>query len=322
MTTIETPKRTGAGARAAETRRRRQAEQIAAAMCATVDTLKPAIGQAVAAHVQPLAVRLDALEKVQPPQPPRKLTIEIPKLNISADAGVQHFRFGSLLQILSCGLHAYLVGPAGSGKTTAAEKCADMLKLDFYCQSVGAQTTQAQLLGYMDATGKYVGTVFRSAFEKGGVFLLDEVDAGNANVLTILNAALANGTCSFPDGMVKRHKDFRCVAAANTFGTGADRQYVGRNQLDAASIDRFAFLEWPYDESLERHLTGNDAWVTRVQAVRKAVARLKIRHVVSPRASFSGAKMLAAGVAQSEVEDSVLWKGMDFDSRAKVGAAL
>ena len=122
----------------------------------------------------------------------------------------------------------------------------------------------------------------------------------------------------FPDKRVSRHPDFRVVAAANTFGTGADRQYVGRNQLDAASLDRFAFLEWGYDEALERSLAGNDAWVDRVQKVRKAVSTLKIRHVVSPRASIQGASLLAAGMAQSAVESAVLFRGLDSATVAKI----
>ena len=40
------------------------------------------------------------------------------------DIGTQHFQFPALLQILSTKLNVYLVGPAGSGKTTAAINCA------------------------------------------------------------------------------------------------------------------------------------------------------------------------------------------------------
>jgi MoxR-like ATPase len=248
-------------------------------------------------------------------------------VELSGEGSVQkiegkHKCFGMLLAILKSGLHAYLVGPAGSFKTTAAEQCANELGREFFCQSVGQQTTQSQLLGYMDANGNYVSTVFRKAFEFGGVFLLDEIDAGNANVLTVLNAALANSLCSFPDGMVKRHPDFLCIAAANTIGTGADRQYVGRNQLDAASIDRFAFLDWPYDEELELKIAPNFAWTTYVQKVRRVVAELKVRHVVSPRASIAGGKMLANGVDAKSVAEIVIWKGMDAATRAKVEAGL
>ncbi|MCH7728630.1 MAG: hypothetical protein IH991_19420, partial [Planctomycetes bacterium] len=73
-------------------------------------------------------------------------------------------------------------------------------------------------------------------------------------MLVVVNAALANGHLRLPDGTtVDRHADFVCAAAANTFGTGADRQYVGRNQLDAATLDRFAAcrLAFDYDVDLE-----------------------------------------------------------------------
>jgi hypothetical protein len=55
---------------------------------------------------------------------------------------------------------------------------------------------------------------------------------------------------------IKRHKTFRLVLAANTWGTGATRQYVGRNQLDASTLDRFclATIFVTYDESLESSL--------------------------------------------------------------------
>ena len=89
------------------------------------------------------------------------------------------------------------------------------------------------------AQGTIVSTEFRKAYENGGLFLFDEIDASMPGAILAFNAALANNFMDFPDKKVPRHKDFYCIAAANTFGSGADRQYVGRNQLDAASLDRF-----------------------------------------------------------------------------------
>ena len=130
-------------------------------------------------------------------------------------------------------------------------------------------------------------------------------------MLTVLNAALANGSYRFPNGeLVERHADFRCMAAANTFGRGADRLYVGRNQLDAATLDRFTVHNFDYDESLERHLAGNDAWVDIVQSARKKAFDLKERVVISPRAAVFGAKMLARGRAIAEVKNTCLFKGI------------
>lgn len=252
---------------------------------------------------------------------PRIIQIKTLK-NKKVDLGIQHESFETLLTLVGAGVHPYLVGPAGSGKTTAASAVAKALDLPFYSESVCIQTPASKLVGYMDANGNYVGTPFRRAYEKGGVFLLDEIDNGNANVLAMLNSALSNGSCSFADGMVKRHKDFRCIAAANTFGNGADRQYVGRCQLDAATLDRFCTLVWDYDEEMEIAIAGNREWTEYVQACRKGAADLKIRIVISPRASIEGARLLEAGMLRSEVETLRIWKGLEKGSIDKIKSRI
>jgi MoxR-like ATPase len=232
------------------------------------------------------------------------------------DLGKQHRLFPTLLQILSTKLNVYLVGPAGSGKTYAAQKCAEALGVQFYF--TGAIASEFKLTGFIDAQGHIVSTEFRKAFENGGLFLFDEIDASYPQAVLAFNAALANDYMDFPDKQVKRHENFYCIAAANTYGQGADRQYVGRNQLDAASLDRFVFLDWKYDENLERELAGNQEWSDYVQKVRRFIEAMKIRHVVSPRASISGAKLLASGIEREIVEQTILWKGLDEARKNKI----
>ena len=229
----------------------------------------------------------------------------------------QHFQFETILQLAGLGENILLSGPAGSGKTTVAEKVAETLKLPFWPQSVGAQTSKGDLMGIPAPEG-YRPSPLRQCYEFGGVWLIDELDAGHAGVLTIVNQALANGICGFPDKTVKRHPDFICIAAANTWGHGANSAYCGRNQLDAATLDRFARLPFDYDESLERELAGNNQWVDRVQAIRKAVFGCGAKVIVSPRASIMGARMLAAGMDQSLVEDVRIWNGVDRATKEKV----
>ena len=229
-----------------------------------------------------------------------------PKVN----AGKVHKSFEDLLIVAQCRQHAFLTGAAGSFKTSSAEKVAEVLELEHSAVSVCAQTTASTLLGYMNAVGDYVSTEFRKRYEHGGVFILDEIDNGNANVLAVLNSALANGSCAFPDGMVKRHEDFILVATANTYGTGANAQYVGRNALDAATLDRFNTIQWDYDEELEYSICPTQ-WCKHVQLIRKAVANLGIKTVISPRATFNGQKLLDAGMDIAKVEAQLLWRGLD-----------
>jgi hypothetical protein len=232
----------------------------------------------------------------------------------------RHMIFADALATVAADVNLFLVGPAGSGKTTLAAQIAEALELPF--QFNGALDSPYKLSGFIDAQGRIVSTAFRRAYSEGAVYLFDEVDASLPGALLAFNAALANGHADFPDGTIERHPNFRCIAAANTFGLGADRQYVGRNQLDAASLDRFAFLEMPYDEKLERLLAGDTDWTAFVQSARHACDTLKLRHVVSPRASIAGAKMLSRGMKRETVERMTVWKGLDAATVRKVQEAM
>lgn len=235
--------------------------------------------------------------------------------------GLRHKQLEQLINYAALRLSPLLVGMAGTGKTHAGMQAAEALGLSFYSISVGAQTTKTDIMGYMDAGGRYIRTHFRDAYENGGVFLMDEIDAGNANVLITINAALSNGLAAFPDAMVNRHKDFIFIASANTFGNGANRQYVGRNQLDAATLDRFALIEWHIDDALEENLSSGingKPWYKAVRAARDYVADKNIRALVSPRATQKGCQLLNIGCDVNEVIDATLLGSVPDDKKNDV----
>ena len=292
----------------------------------STDPLGSAIVQSIMEHLDMESIKPD-MDKVnelikgevaKQIESVKRVSIEVQTPSTSKNVGAQHEQFETLLKMISAGVNVMMVGPAGSGKTHTAKEVARALDKRFFSTSVGPQSSKVDFMGYMDANGNYVRTNWREAFENGGVFLVDELDAGNPQILTTINQSTENGTAGFPDGQVSRHPDFIVIASANTYGRGADRMYVGRQQLDAATNDRFAVLEWEYDEKLEREISGNDEWVEYVQSVRKAVQDLKIRHIVSPRASINGAKLLKAGMKKKEVEEMVLFKGLDKTSRDNI----
>ena len=248
----------------------------------------------------------------------------------------EHAFFPAVLAALSQGVHVWLVGPAGSGKTSLVGAAAKALGREYRAVSVCAQTTKTDLLGFIDAQGVYRSTPFREAFERGLVFALDEADNGNPNVLAVLNAALANGEMSFPDGQVKRGDGFVCVACANTWGNGASGGYVGRNQIDAATLDRFFFLELPLDEGLEASFIGlqgipspyfdfeeggavtPEGWFRLVQEARSRAEQHGIKVVISPRATLMGAKLAALGMGLRWLRKGLIFKALDSVSSSKL----
>lgn len=233
--------------------------------------------------------------------------------------GPQHYMTETVLRVCALNHPIMLVGPAGCGKTTIGNMVARALQLPFYITNNVSDTFE--VIGFVDGRGEYHRQAFREAFENGGVWIADEIDAWDAGALLTMNSALANGYCVFPDSPkpVYRHPDFRMIATANTYGHGADRVYVGRNQLDAASLDRFGMITIDYDTELERlFCNGNSEWLVYVWKIRKAVDKARIRHVVSSRAIIMGSAALAAGLPRKDVEEIYLFKGMKSSDREKI----
>lgn len=241
---------------------------------------------------------------------------------------VTHKSFDRILKVLQSTKrkekHIMLVGGAGGGKTHLAGQIAKALKIPFYPMSVGLQTTKSDLLGFINATGGYIDSPVRKAYENGGLLLLDEFDATHAGVVTILNSLLANGHATFPDKIVEKNKDFVCMCACNTYGRGGNIDYIGRNKLDGATLDRFIVIDVDYDNGLERNLTNNDDWVDALEKMRDNIAKQGIKMIVSPRASMDGADLLEAGFDIKDVMDMVIYKGCNDDIKKKItqGIAL
>lgn len=246
---------------------------------------------------------------------PRELHITTPSKEVRVIPRA-HKMLETVVQALQAGVYPFLVGPAGSGKTTLAKQCATALDLPF--GMIARASHKTDLFGYKGLDGVYHDTVFRRIYEKGGVMLFDEISCGEADVTTLLNAPMANGFVDFPDGMVEQSPDCYFIWADNTYGRGGDRTYVGRNEMDGSTLDRVVTYEIGYDEALEDELAQHPEWVARVRQVRKAVEQENLRYIVSPRASMFGAKLLRVGQPWKQVEESVIFKGMDKAGRARV----
>lgn len=200
------------------------------------------------------AVQEDILRKYGPL--PEIVEIRAPGKEPRPVTGTFHEAFPTVVKLVNMDLPVYLSGEAGTGKNVICKQVAEALNIPFYFTN--AVTQEHKLTGFIDAGGHYHETQFYKAFKDGGLFFLDELDASIPEVLIILNAAIANKYFDFPTGKVTAHKDFRLIAAGNTFGTGADNVYSGRYNLDGASMDRFNVIPIKYSDKIERAITDND----------------------------------------------------------------
>ena len=215
------------------------------------DTARERI-DALEAQVEELAAQVEALKNT----PAKVHEIRLPEKTGKVE-GITHPKYDEVLAMIAEGENVYLYGPAGSGKNVLCAQIAKGLGIPFYYQNT--VLTKFDLSGFKNAVGDFEKTEFFEAFTKGGLFMLDEVDNSTAEAMVALNAALANGYYSFPGiGRVDVHPDFRCIAAGNTIGTGADSAYCGRYKLDASSRDRFCFEGIDYCEEIEKAITAGD----------------------------------------------------------------
>lgn len=257
---------------------------------------------------------------------PRVTTINVAERMVSVDIdGVMHSKFQEVLDLAAQRENVWMVGPAGTGKTAMAKYAADALGLAFHSIQCNPQMPESRLVGFINAAGVCVNPVFRQAFEGGGLFLFDEIDNSHPSTLAALNAALANGEMAFADGMVKKSPEFVALAAANTYGTGATDEYVGRVRIDAATLNRFWKIQVDVDEEVEsaavnQWLSGGQAedWLALVRRHRMNAASHNLRIIVSMRDAISGAKMIAAGWPMQKCADRRWLAGLSADDAAKV----
>lgn len=201
--------------------------------------------------------------------------------------------FDDLKDLVECRMNVMLVGPAGAGKTHAAEMVAKVLGLEFEAVSCSAGMSEAHLTGRVrpKLTGDdlFQTTGFLEMYENGGIMLLDELDAADPNLLLVINTALANRYCNVPNRdsnrKARRHPNFVCIATANTYGRGATRMYSGRNQIDEATLDRFriGLIEVDYDRVVEEALCPDEQLRKWCWLVREGIEKAQLRRIMSTR---------------------------------------
>jgi len=283
------------------------------------------VAEAISNHAIAVKAQIDHLTRVV-----RESKPEVVQVNLNGETrkveGRTHYLFPKVLKVVNAGLSPWITGTAGVGKTMMAEQIAHALGLEYSPESFCSQSSKSEIKGYKDGHGLYQSVEFRQRFEHGGVYLLDEIDAANPNILLTLNSALSNGWMMFPDGKVKRHEKFVAIASANTYGNGATAEYVGRQVIDGSTLNRFVKMDMQIDEIMEAGIVGDlsvdaDAgrsWLDIVRKARSNVANHGLKVIVSPRDSYHGARLLNTGFTFQECVPMTFASGLKPEQFAKV----
>lgn len=158
-----------------------------------------------------------------------------------------------------------LVGPAGNGKTTVAKAAMAAMGYAYVEIDCTEYTEPADLIGGMLIKAENGGTssvwvdgAITRAFKEGMGIILNEYDALNPRAALCLQSVFQDAgrdaqgryvtTVGCPEhDRVYPAGDCPAILSLNTYGMGGSRQYVGRNTMDAASMDRLTILTTGYE---------------------------------------------------------------------------
>jgi MoxR-like ATPase len=140
----------------------------------------------------------------------------------------------------------YITGPTGNGKSTMVEQICAKQKTPLIRVNLNATDDEDKLIASKTLVDGNVviedGPVV-IAMRKGIPILIDEIDAGSANLLMCLQGVLEGKPLYIKakNEIVYPQKGFNVVATANTKGKGSDDgRYIGTNVLNEAFLERFA----------------------------------------------------------------------------------
>jgi energy-coupling factor transporter ATP-binding protein EcfA2 len=213
-----------------------------------------------------------------------------------------HESLPRVLAHLAAGSHVFLYGPKGSGKSTAYETYAKIVGMEFEAYSCNPHMTGSTLIGYPMPNGVWFDGPLTSSVRHNRISGIDEIDFGSPGAMSVMNMVTAQGFIRAEE-MLYASDAWRVIATANTNGQGATLEYVGRNKMDEALLDRFKMIHWDTDTKLERYIVRRVGWhdpaqgeelLSAVAMARANIDSYGLRCTLSMRSTISMGKTLAA----------------------------
>lgn len=142
----------------------------------------------------------------------------------------------------------YITGPTGNGKSTMVEQICAKRKIPLIRVNLNSTDDEDKLIAsksLVDGNVVVEDGPIVIAMRKGIPVLIDEIDAGGANLLMCLQGVLEGKPLYIKskNEIVYPAAGFNVIATANTKGKGSDDgRYIGTNVLNEAFLERFAIV--------------------------------------------------------------------------------
>jgi cobaltochelatase CobS len=217
----------------------------------------------------------------------------------------------TLLIGLESNIPSYLVGHAGTGKSSLVEQASAFTKRACLRIQHTVNTEEAHILGqYTAPNGKTVWEPgpLQLAMKFGLTYLADEYDRGMPQVLSVYQPVLEGKPLVTKEAppewrIIKPHPDFRFVATGNTNGSGDETGlYPSTAIQDYANYERFNLMieiDWmPRNQEIavvaaqaKIRKEAAEKLVDFAQKIRDQVASGQMNSPISPRALIAAGKI-------------------------------
>lgn len=289
----------------------------------------------VQATIEPIARRI--ADEIFKDEARRTLILKTPDHKLIKITS-SHFKTKDLVKRLNAGIHTYVWGPRGTGKTHTVLQVLRALGYtvnNIYMESCNPYFTPHNYLGFQNAMGGYSESALYRFLKAEGqaAFFIDEFDRQRPDAPSVLNSLLAQKHISFPNGETLYLTENKVIiASGNTNMMGGSTAYAAASRQELSTIDRFLFLHWPIDEALEKSIALSMSseygaiWCNWVQSVRRFISKPENRSMESvspsPRSTFDGLRVIVnCGETSFEAAESAVFKGLDPTMQSKIIAA-
>ena len=224
-----------------------------------------------------------------------------------------------------------LVGPAGNGKTTAAEEAMRVQGIEFIVIDANVSMEPVDLVGGMtykveNGVGRQVwadGPVTK-AFREGKGVIINEFDTLDPRTALCLQSAFQGKGSKVAmryitlagnpeEDRVHPAGDCPIILTMNTYGSGATRQYVGRNALDAATRDRLTIISTGYENEaqiLQHHgyaQNAAQAVTSWAETTRRKIDQTAVPVILSIRTMLAICELIGVGFNLMAAADAEFW---------------